>query len=99
MKISDFFVAAGRMEAGTNDVAMELFVNDAERPYAKGTFPVDENADPSELAIGTERNAIAHPGTESFRGEIARLLIYERPLSDQELSQMMKQMQEIYFKK
>jgi len=42
-------------------------------------------ADASKLAIGQERDAIQHPGKESFDGEIARFLLWDRPLTDAEL--------------
>jgi hypothetical protein len=37
-------------------------------------------------AIGQERDAINHPGKESFDGEIARFLMWDRPLDDAELA-------------
>jgi hypothetical protein len=36
-------------------------------------------------AIGQERDAINHPGRESFAGEIARHLIYRGSLGDAEM--------------
>ncbi len=80
-----YYLAAGRMQAGTDSVIVELFVNDLSKPDAAGIFPVNINADASMLAIGQERDAIQHPGVESFRGEIARFIIYGRPLADTEL--------------
>ena len=46
--------------------------------------PVNPKANPSKMAVGQERDATNHPGKESFHGEIARFLIFERPLSDKE---------------
>jgi len=37
-----------------------------------------------------ERDATNHPGKESFHGEISRFLIFDRPLSDPELKQMIQ---------
>jgi hypothetical protein len=84
-----YYVVAGRMGAGTGTVAIELFVNDPQ-PVAKGLFPVNPKANPSKLAIGQERDATNHPGVEAFDGEIARLLLWDRPLSDAELADALK---------
>jgi hypothetical protein len=80
-----FHLLAGRMGSGTGTVKTELYVGDSAKPYAEGTFLVNPKANPSLLTIGQERDAIQHPGKESFDGEIARLLIWERPLTDSEL--------------
>jgi hypothetical protein len=72
-----YYVVAGRMGSGSGTVAVEVFVN---RPVAEnsGTVPVNPKADSSRMAIGQERDATNHPGDESFDGEFARLLIYDR---------------------
>jgi hypothetical protein len=80
-----FYIVAGRMGSGTGEVSIELFVNDA-KPAASKPFPVNPKANASKMAIGQERDATNHPGVESFIGEIARFLIYERPLKDEELA-------------
>ncbi len=82
-------VIVGRMGAGTGTVKLELFV-DAPQPVASADFPVSEKANPSRMAVGQERDATQHPGVESFDGEIARLLIWERALGDPELAGVMK---------
>lgn len=75
---------AGRMAAGTTGkAALEFFVN-GDEAVAKGGIPVSAEANPSKMAIGQERDAIEHPGHESFDGEIARFLIWERPLDEKE---------------
>ena len=48
------------------------------------------------MVIGQERNATNHPGHESFDGEIARFLIYERPLSNDELKRVKKYLMNTY---
>jgi hypothetical protein len=50
------------------------------------------------MAVGQERDAIQHPGHESFDGEIARFLIWERPLADAELAAAMERLRADYFK-
>jgi len=80
-----FYVVGGRLAAGKGNVAIELFVDDP-KAVATGVFPVNAAADASMLAVGQERDAIQHPGYESFDGEIARFLLWQRPLSDTELS-------------
>jgi len=79
-----FHVLAGRLGAGTGKVLAEFFVNDL-KACASASFPINPLADASKLAIGQERDAIQHPGKESFDGEIARFLLWNRPLTDAEL--------------
>ncbi len=83
-----YYLLVGRMGTGTGDVPIQLFVNDVSSPAASGTFPVFGDANSSKMAVGQERDATNHPGKESFDGEISRLLIYDRPLSDVELESM-----------
>jgi len=83
------------MGAGTGEVPIELFINDP-KPVASKPFPVNPKADSSKLAIGQERDAVNHPGRESFDGEIARLLIYQRPLSATELKQTLDHLRQAY---
>ncbi|HEX5025760.1 MAG TPA: hypothetical protein VFV68_10830 [Agriterribacter sp.] len=80
-----YYLAAGRMQTGVDKVMVEIFINDFSTPDAAGVFPVNINANASMLSIGQERDAIQHPGVESFRGEIGRFIIYGRPLGDAEL--------------
>lgn len=84
-----YYIVMGRMGAGTEVVDLELFINTADAVDRK-PVPVNPKANPSMMAIGQERDATNHPGLESFHGEISRFLIYERPLSDEELSQMIE---------
>ncbi len=75
---------AGRLGAGQGEVPIELFVNSL-KPCATARFPVNPKADASKLSIGQERDAIQHPGKESFDGEMIRFMLWNRPLSDAEL--------------
>ena len=79
-----FHVLAGRLGAGQGEVLAEFFVNDL-KACASARFPINPQADASKLAIGQERDAIQHPGKESFDGEIARFLLWNRPLTNSEL--------------
>ena len=90
-----YYVVAGRMGAGTGEVKIEVFINEAE-PVASKPYPVNPAANSSKLAIGQERDATNHPGRESFDGEIARFLIYERPLTDAELRQTLAYLKKTY---
>jgi hypothetical protein len=83
-----FAIVAGRMAAGTGKVKLEVFVNSPES-FASKEVPANPQGNPSRMAVGQERDAIEHPGVESFDGEIARLLIYARPLEDAELKTLM----------
>lgn len=80
-----FHVVGGKLESGTGDVRISLHVGSAPA-VASGVFPVNPDANPSRMAIGQERDAVEHPGKESFDGEIARFLIWERPLEQHELA-------------
>jgi len=90
-----FYVVAGRMGAGTDSVTVDLFVNDA-KPVASKPFPVNPKANSSKMAVGQERDATNHPGRESFIGEIARILFWERPLTDAELAETLDALKEQY---
>jgi hypothetical protein len=92
---NQYYVVAGRMGAGTGQVEIELFINDPV-PVASKPFPVNPEANSSKLAIGQERDATNHPGKESFDGELARFLMYERPLTDDELKRMLKYLRHAY---
>jgi hypothetical protein len=91
-----YYVVAGRLAAGTGTVLTEVFVDSAV-PYGSVEFPVNPNANASVMAIGTERDAWQHPGQESFDGELARVLIYERALTDEEMAWTMFALKSIYF--
>jgi hypothetical protein len=77
---------------------LELFANHA-KPVATGEAPVDPASNPSKMTIGQESDAIEHPGYESFDGEIARFLIWARPLTDEELADTMAVLRSKYLKK
>lgn len=91
-----FYIIAGRMAAGMGEVKLELFV-DQPTAIASVTFPVDPKANPSRMSIGQERDAIQHPGHESFDGEIARFLIWDKPLDDEALKNAMSVLRKKYF--
>jgi hypothetical protein len=91
-----YYVVAGRLTAGTGTVITDVFV-DSPVPYASVEFPVNPDADASVMAIGTERDAWQHPGQESFDGELARVLMYERALSNDEMAWTMAYLKSIYF--
>ncbi len=98
LETGKFHVIGGRMAAGTGTVKLELFANGME-PIATREIPVEPTANPSKMTIGQERDAIEHPGHESFDGEIARFLIWERPLSDEELEHAINTLKESYIGK
>ena len=90
-----YYLVMGRMGAGEGSVKMELFVNSTKALVEK-LFPVNAKANPSKMVIGQERDATNHPGAESFDGEIARFLIFERPLSDEELKTISDHLKHTY---
>jgi hypothetical protein len=95
MEAGRFAIVAGRLAAGTDKVKIEIFVN-APQAVAAGEVLVNPKSNPSKMAIGQERDAINHPGHESFDGEIARFLIFDRPLSDEEMKALMEKLREYY---
>ena len=95
LKENQYYVVAGRMGSGTGEVQIEVFINES-RPVARGPFPVNPAANSSKLAVGQERDAVNHPGKESFDGELARFLVYERPLTSDELEQTLIHLKRTY---
>lgn len=93
-----FHLVAGRMTSGKETAKLSLYIG-SDQAIATTTFPVDPKANPSRMTIGQERDAIEHPGYESFDGEIARFLIWERPLTQEELATTMKTLRETYLTK
>ncbi len=94
-EVNRYYVIAGRMGAGTGRVSIELFV-DGTKPVASSPVPVNPKGNPSKMAIGQERDATNHPGHESFDGELARLLIWDRPLTDREFSKTLSSLKSFY---
>ena len=90
-----FYALAGRMSAGPGEATVDLFINGSQ-PTASGVCPVNPDANPERMAIGQERDAINHPGKESFDGEIARFLLYDRPFKASEIDQTMETLAETY---
>ncbi len=95
LQTNRFYVIAGRMQDGTKTAEIDLFVNGAD-PVQTKTVPINADANPSKLAIGQERDAIEHPGRESFDGKITRFLLYERPLNDTQLKQVIHTLRATY---
>lgn len=95
LETGKFYIVAGRMAAGEGKVKLEIFLNNA-KPVNTTEFPVNPKANPSRMTIGQERDAIEHPGHESFDGEIARFLIWDRPLGDEELAVAMEKLKVLY---
>lgn len=94
--VDEWHIIMGRQESGKGIVQLELFVNDPSKPINSHDYPVGD-VEPSRMAIGTERNAINHQGKESFDGELARLLMYETALDQQEMEAVYNQLRTAYF--
>lgn len=95
LKTNRFYVIAARMGEGVGTASIELFVNNA-KPVNSTTVPVTPDANPSRMVIGQERDAVRHPGKESFDGKISRFLIYDRPLTKRELKQTINALKDRY---
>ena len=93
---NQWYIVAGRMGSGLGAVPLEVLVDSANVAGA-GVFPVNPNARSSRLSVGQERDAINHPGEESFDGELARVLLYNRPLTNDELGNTINALKRIYF--
>lgn len=91
-----YYLIMGRMGKGTDTVTLSLYLNEGAAPIATHPFPVNTKANSSRMAIGQERDAIEHPGRESFVGEMGRFLLYDRPLTDQEMAKSAKQLMSFY---
>lgn len=94
--INEWHIIMGRQGAGQGEVLLELFVDDPSEAVNSSDFPVGD-VEPSRMAIGTERNAINHQGKESFDGELARLLMYETALDQQEMKEVYDYLKTVYF--
>ncbi len=81
---NQFHILIGRFSAGTGDQTAEVFIDDP-TAEAGSSVTVSETADAGGLAIGLEH--LLSGGGQSFTGDLARLLIYDRPLTDAELNQ------------
>lgn len=88
LAVNQWVVVAGRLGAGTVEATAELFVGEP-KAVATVKFPINVAADASKLCVGQERDAIQHPGFESFDGSIRRFLLWSRPLTDAELQQVL----------
>jgi hypothetical protein len=95
LKENQYYVVAGRMGSGTGEVQIEVFINQPQ-PVAGEPFPINPAANSSKLAIGQERDATNHPGKESFDGELARFLVYERPLTNDEMERTLMHLKTTY---
>ena len=78
-------IVVGRVAAGTGSVLQEVFVNSATAD-GSSNITIGAAGEADLLAIGAERAGGAAP--EYYDGDLARLLIYNRPLTDQELDQV-----------
>ena len=90
-----YYVLAARMGQGVGSVPLEIFVNEAE-PQNSLKYPVSKKTNPSRMAVGTERDATNHPGSESFDGSIARIFVYERALNETEMQSTMRFLRKEY---
>ncbi len=95
--VNEWHIIMGRQGSGQGIVQLELFVDDPLEAANSHDYPVGD-VEPSRMAIGTERNAINHQGKESFDGELARLLMYETALSQQEMQEVYDYLRNVYFK-
>lgn len=94
--VNKWHIIMGRQGSGQGIVQLELFINDPSEAASSHDYPVAD-VEPSRMAIGTERNAINHQGKESFDGELARLLMFETALDQQEMVAVYDYLRQLYF--
>ena len=94
--VHEWHIIMGRQGSGQGIVKLELFLDDPLVAVNSSDYPVGP-VEPSRMAIGTERNAINHQGKESFDGELARLLMYETALDQQEMKAVYNYLKKVYF--
>jgi hypothetical protein len=90
-----YYLTASRLPSGTGSVSLELYANSL-KAVAREVYPVNPAANSSKMVIGQERDAIQHPGQEAFDGAVARLLIWSRPLTDEEFERVMTSLAAYY---
>lgn len=95
LTLNKYYLVMGRMGSGKGRVTLDLFINST-NPVDSKKVPVNPKANSSLMAIGQERDATNHPGFESFVGTISRFLIFDRPLSEKELSELTEYLIEQY---
>ena len=102
MAVDRWEVVGARMGSGAGDVWIETFMGKSNAIIAKKPWRVYDKYGPEEdadmMAIGTERDAANHVGLESYDGEFARFLIWERPLGDAELQLALNAIDSVYFR-
>lgn len=94
-------IIAFRQGAGQDGdtVKLELFVNDMGTVANSMDYKISTlQAGCGALTIGQERNAKNHMGTEAFRGQMARFLIYKKPLSSSEMKDAYACLYDMYLK-
>ena len=77
----EWHIVAGRLSAGTGPQTAEIFT-DGPSPEASSPVSISGSTPSDVLTLGAERSL----GSENFVGDIARILIYERPLDETELN-------------
>lgn len=75
-------IMAARLPAGTGTRMAELFIDSAS-PIAPEAVTITGDTDSGPLSIGSERVG----GSEHFDGDLARILVHDRPLSSAELGE------------
>lgn len=95
LPVDEWYIVMGRQGSGQDTVMLDIFVDNVDQAANSMKFPVG-NVEPSRMAIGTERNAINHQGGESYEGEIARLLMYERDLNQEQMGEVLGYLKRSY---
>jgi hypothetical protein len=75
-------VVAGRLEAGTNGNKKSTVYINSTSAKATAMFMIDGSSQVGALTVGAERPL----GTEFWTGQIARILIYDGPMTDNDFA-------------
>ena len=91
MRANQWTILAARLSAGRNLQTAELFI-DSTTAIESGTVNIPGDTDSGPLSVGSERIG----GTEHFDGDLARILIYSRPLTDAEFRETGQALSALY---
>lgn len=84
-------IVAGRLSAGTGTQSADVFV-DGPAAEASNSVSIPGTSGVGALAVGAERIG----GGEDYEGDIARILVYDRPLTDSEINLVGAELSELY---
>jgi len=89
---NEYYILIGSMSKGHQKAKVKLFINSTQNVFTKNVI-IKPKYNSSALTIGKQRTDVTN---ESFNGEIARFLLYDRPLSKEEIQQNLELLKSKY---